>query len=329
MANGERHFLQWHITHECNLRCAHCYQEDYAEGSSKEKLFSFLDEYEEFVNKRGLEPQINLTGGEPLLHPAFYELAKSIRKRGIRLGVLTNGTLIDGRCAEKLKELKPVFVQISLDGTQSIHDSIRGVGSYEKALRGIDELKKQGVKVLVSFTAQKGNYSCFSELAKVCRKHGADKLWWDRVVSEDTEALSLSTNEFVSLCAQADKVRRKYEFLRSKTKIDNGRALQFIGTANHCRYTCSAGKNLLIFLADGVVMPCRRLPFVIGNLNENSLENIVGESEIMKELADSPVPEECMRCPYAAACRGGAKCVTYAQTGELHRADINCPYKQS
>ncbi|MBQ5490414.1 MAG: radical SAM protein, partial [Oscillospiraceae bacterium] len=165
------HILQWHITHRCNLRCAHCYQSEYASEMSGEELFPALDKYERFLEEKHLHGHINLTGGEPLVHPDFFRLAREIRRRNMDLGILTNGTLIDREKAILIAELRPLFVQVSLDGTRRIHNTVRGSGSFERAMRGIDWLKKEGVSVHVSFTAQRTNLNQLRPLARVCRVH--------------------------------------------------------------------------------------------------------------------------------------------------------------
>ena len=314
------HVLQWHITHRCNLRCTHCYQEDYAAQMGRDELFAALDQYARFLKLHQLKGQINLTGGEPLVHPDFYDLAYEIRKRGMNLAVLTNGTLITPDLARRIALLRPLFVQVSLDGTGRTHDRIRGKGSYQSALRGIDMLKDAGIHVLVSFTAQTGNCGQLLPLAVICRSHKVDKLWFDRVVipaEEDRANLSLNTAQFRQLVKTASR-------LRKFTPVKCDRALQFLECGGEHIYQCGAGQNLLIFLANGDIMPCRRLPFVIGNLRDGELEEILNRSELMQSLRTAPIPEKCSACRYARQCRGGAKCVTYAQTGELFAQDVNC-----
>ena len=470
----ERHYLQWHITHACNKRCIHCYQEDYDSFMPLDRCMEALDQYCAMISRRHLEGQINLTGGEPLLHPDFFALAGAIRQRGLRLGILTNGTLIDDETAARLAALHPIFVQVSLDGTREIHDRIRGEGSFDEALAGIDALKRQGLRVLVSFTAQKGNITSFEALAQICRSHRVDKLWWDRVVTdtpEDTAALALSTEEFERMVRLTARLQRESGQLSARPlavsrgsserspgavcvsrgnlfttrefgkkpsvvksgqerlsviparlrgwlqssgrsmggpgrfpdrqgafmEISSGRALQSLDGEGAC-YRCSAGRNLLILLADGSLMPCRRLPFVIGNLfteeqesgqdgqgvsiaggdvteagetapaeaaigdvteagetaaaeaaigevteagisvltpaaeqeisdaavSMTVMERIISGSPLMRQLARPRFPEGCFGCNRFERCRGGSRCVTYAQTGSLERRDVNC-----
>ena len=329
---AQRFVFQWHITHCCNLRCVHCYQADFQSHMQSATLFDILDQFTRYVEKRGFQGQVNLTGGEPLLHPDFLPLAREIRRRGFRLGILTNGTLIDEAWAKKLAALRPVFVQISLDGTEKYHDAIRGKGNFRKALRGIRLLKQQGIRVLVSFTAQKSNYRQLPALAWICHRHRVDKLWWDRVVTEneaDKAALALTTEQFRRLVTISGRLQRLTRRKDGSSLVTNGRALQFFGCGREAEgYWCSAGKQLMVITADGNVMPCRRLPLVAGNIHQAPLAQILIESPVLRQLQDLGFPDDCIGCDKLGLCGGGAKCVTYGQTGSLCARDVNCLGKQ-
>lgn len=317
----KKYVIQWHITHLCNLRCKHCYQEEYNNHMKKEDFYIILDKIEHFLDGKILYPQINLTGGEPLLHPNIFEFLEEVVKRKIKFAILTNGTMIDKGMAKKIKYYNPLFVQISIDGVEGTHDNIRGNGNFEKALQGIDNLKSENIKVLVSFTAQKSNYKELKGLTKICQKHKVDKLWWDRVVTDD-ENLYLSTEEFKELVTDCNKLIHGFHPFQNYSCVNNQRSLQCLGT-NDMGYRCGAGRSLIVILANGDVMPCRRLPFVIGNIKENELDDII-RNNLMKELASFYAPAECLGCKDLNRCYGGSRCVTYAQTGELYKKDVNC-----
>ena len=89
LTRAGRHVLQWHITHRCNLRCRHCYQDDFQSEMTLEELLAVLDKYERFLKERNLTGHINLTGGEPLASPYFFELAEEILRRGMTFSILT------------------------------------------------------------------------------------------------------------------------------------------------------------------------------------------------------------------------------------------------
>lgn len=313
--------LQWHITHRCNLRCKHCYQDDYSSFETRADMERVLDQFTELLRTYNRKGQLNITGGEPLTHPDLFWLLKQAKERNISTGVLTNGTLISPREARLFRACRVSYVQVSLDGCEKTHDEIRGSGSFDKAVRGINALKSQGLFTSISFTAQSGNYRELKKLARCCESLSADKLWFDRVIipkNEDTKNLSLDSSQFHSLIKTAARLNRQ-------GRVFCGRSLQFIPCKNKNIYRCSAGDSLLILLADGTVMPCRRLPLTLGNVRNNSLLELYRDSQIMHDLRACPIPKECAGCKYAEACRGGAKCVTYARAGRYDLPDPDCP----
>lgn len=313
--------LQWHITHRCNLRCSHCYQDDYSAFSSRKSLEAVLNQYSRLLEEYGFKGYLNITGGEPLAHPDLFWLLEEAGNRGITTAVLTNGTLIGRREAAELKRLDVDYVQVSLDGLRETHDKIRGEGSFDLAIRGIRELKAQGIYVTVAFTAQRENYKELSRLADFCNNLGADKLWFDRVVipkDEDKNNLSLSSKEYSALCRKASRLNRQ-------GKISCARALQFIPCKEKNIYSCNAGSRLLAILADGTVMPCRRLPIEAGNVTQSELLTIYRESLELIKLRKSEIPEKCKPCKYAQSCRGGAKCIACAKSGRYDIPDPDCP----
>ena len=321
------HVLQWHITHKCNLRCKHCYQDEYASGMSREELFAVLDKYERFLQQKALHGHINLTGGEPLVSPYFFELAEEIVRRGMTFAVLTNGTLIDEQTAVRLALLHPRFVQISLDGDPDVHDAIRGAGASAGAYRGIDLLKAYGVHVLVSFTAQRTNRFQLDNVARICKRHNVDKLWWDRVIipkEEDTDRLMLTPRQFRVLVWKSGRLTKKTRREDGTSLCTSVRGLQFLYCPDTLTYHCSAGRDLLIIKADGDMMPCRRLPDIIGNVKDGELADIIDASPVMKALREAPIPAECTGCAHAEKCRGGSKCVSRAKTGNSFAKDPDC-----
>ena len=317
--------LQWHITHRCNLRCAHCYQDDYTAFASPEAIDAVLGQYGELLDGLRMGGFLNVTGGEPLAHPGLFALLERARAIGLRTAVLTNGTLIGRREARRLKTCGVEYVQVSLDGTRRTHDGIRGKGSFEKAMQGIAWLRSEGVFTTVSFTAQRSNVKDLARLARHCRDAGIDKLWFDRVVipaGEDRNRLSLNAGQSRSLFRKAAKLSRT-------TPAVCIRALQFLECEGAPVYRCTAGERLLAVLANGDVMPCRRLPIVLGNVFDRCLSSIYQDSPDAIALRTSGVPAACSPCAHASACRGGAKCIAYARTGDCTAADPDCPLIRS
>ena len=268
-----------------------------------------------------LRGHLNVTGGEPLLHPELFSLLDAAQKMKISTALLTNGTLINDHTAEKLADVGVTYVQVSLDGMKETHDAIRGAGSFDRAVAGIRASLRRGLDTTVSFTAQNGNQGDFPALARFCRRLGVGKLWFDRVVipaAEDEKGLTLSAADYAALCETAAK--RRY-----RGTVACIRALQFLPCKERRIYACTTGKRQLTLLADGTVLPCRRLPLPVGNIAAADFETIFRESALLRALNEAGIPEACRACVWAEQCRGGAKCVAYAKTGRWDVRDPDCP----
>src|SRR5215472_1425911 len=108
--------FQWHITERCNLRCTHCYQESYGGAELNfEQWLGVLDQLEalldDWATTTATPPRahINVTGGEPFVHPDFVRLLEVFHSKRDRLSfaILSNGYFIDAAMAVRLAELAP------------------------------------------------------------------------------------------------------------------------------------------------------------------------------------------------------------------------------
>lgn len=101
------------------------------------------------------------------------------------------------------------------------------------------------------------------------------------------------------------------------------RALQFQMT-NDYPYTCTAGISLLTVMENGDLVPCRRMPIVVGNLLENNMYELYKNNKVLQELRKDTTPDECKNCEHAKKCSGGLKCLTYALYKDLNHKDVGC-----
>jgi len=328
--------LQWHITERCNLRCAHCYQEGY---SGAELPFSgivnILCQYLDFLKswKGGARRfgHITVSGGEPFVREDFFEILELFRshKKEFSFSILTNGSLINREVAGRLSFLGPRFVQLSLEGTESTHDALRGKGSYAKALEAIRHLKKEGLRVLISFTAHRANYREYGAVAAIGRSLRVDRVWADRLIPcgagahMRSEALTPDeTRDFMEIMKRS--CRRSIFAPFNRTEVSMQRALQFLFSGER-PYRCAAGDSLITVQSNGDLVPCRRMPIAAGNLREAALADLYNHGEIFKRLRDrSRVPDGCESCLYSGLCGGGLKCLSYAVTGSPFKADPGC-----
>jgi radical SAM protein with 4Fe4S-binding SPASM domain len=330
--------LQWHITNQCNLRCLHCYQSDYDKDNLPlEGLLNILDQYIGLLKKWNIKGHINITGGEPLLNGNLVSLLEKISscREYCKFAILSNGTLINNDSAKLLKRFGCEFFQISVEGGKETHDKIRGTGNFEKCIEAIHVLRKNRIKTMVSFTSSKLNAAEFDDVARFCRKHKVDVLWTDRYLPLGQGKAML--NELMQpheLKAFFSKVYKWHNKLHkswfSRTDLRMHRALNFLTTeAHNCNcyapYRCSAGRSLITILPDGNLVPCRRMPIIVGSVLESSIEELYEKSRLLKMLRMNSKPyADCDNCSRWNICKGGLRCLSYAFYGTPFMTDPQC-----
>mgnify|MGYP003298384997 CR=1 FL=1 len=321
--------LQWHLSEACNLKCLHCYQENHKPiALSYEQLLMILEQYRELLKKLKIKGHINLTGGEPLCSPHFFKILEELKKDKdlYSFSILTNGTLITDEIAKKISEYNPEYVQVSLEGGKKTNDYIRGKHVYKKVASAIQYLKKYNIYVSISFTATKINYKEFPKVVKFAEKYNVDTVWSDRFIplnKNDEIDLQMTQEETAEYLKIMKEERKILKLKRSKTNIAMYRALQFQMT-NDYPYICTAGKTLLTVMENGDLVPCRRMPIVIGNLLKENMYDLYKNSKVLKGLQKDTTPDDCKKCEYSKKCSGGLKCLTYAIYNDLNHKDIGC-----
>ena len=326
----KRFVLQWHLSENCNLKCLHCYQENHKPIQLKyEQLENIYNQYKELLKKLKMKGHINITGGEPLCNPHLFKILELIKEdsENITFSILTNGTLINEDIAKKIKSYNPYYVQVSLEGGKKTNDYIRGTGTYKRIAQGIINLRKQDIFTSISFTATKLNYKEFPKVVKYARKYNVNNVWSDRYIP-------LGDSEDKNLALNFDETREYLEIMNNErnklidkknniTTISMYRALQFQMT-NDFAYGCTAGDTLLTVMENGDLVPCRRMPIVVGNLLKENMYDLYKNNKVLKELRLMKVPDECSKCEHSEMCRGGLKCLTYAMYKDLNHKDIGC-----
>jgi radical SAM protein with 4Fe4S-binding SPASM domain len=324
--------IQWHLSEACNLKCKHCYQENHVPVHlSFDKLLLILNQYRNLLKKLKVKGHINLTGGEPLCSPHFYKLLDEFKKdEGLySFSILTNGTLLNDENVKKIASYHPQYVQVSLEGGKRINDYVRGKGVYKKVGEAIKLLKKYNIYTSLSFTATKLNYKEFPKVVRYAEKCGVDTVWSDRFIPLGTDydkefmMNKEETNEYLDIMSK-ERVRLKIK--KSKTTVAMYRALQFLKT-NDFSYECTAGKSLLTVMENGDLVPCRRMPIVVGNLLKEDMYDLSKNNKVLKNLRKDTTPDDCKSCEYSKTCGGGLKCLTYAMFGDLNHKDVGCMYK--
>ena len=338
--------FQWHITDRCNLRCSHCYQEDYS-GSNElglDGLKRIADEIIRTLSKWNKGGDIAITGGEPLLKEEMFPLIHYLESADeiSSLDILSNGTLINESIVEQIRSLKKIrCVQISLEGASSeSNDAIRGKGTFEKVVSSLRLLRNNGITVNVMFTLQRRNLGDIPSLVDLAIEEGIDNLTIERFVpigsGEKIRSELLSPEEIKDVFNYISERSDQETNRNGVTSISRSRPLWIMCNRNgdpHLTHTpnrdtcggiCSIGLDGLCILPDATVLACRRLPIPIGNIKNDSLLKIWHTSELLWQIADKRnLKGKCNSCEFITRC-SGCRAMAFACTGDYLEADPQC-----
>lgn len=169
-------FCQWEITCRCNLRCVMCYTDCFNKPEmirnelSTAEILRIMDELAE----AGCV-ELCLTGGEPFSRPDFFEIYEYAKLKGFLIILFTNGTFITQAVADRLAELPPARIEISLHGIQreTFETVTQGAGSYDRCLEAIQHILKLKIPLVLKATAMTLNQNELLEIKRYAQSLGS------------------------------------------------------------------------------------------------------------------------------------------------------------
>lgn len=131
-------WLSVNLTLRCNLRCVMCTTcYDSPEMSTREVL-DLIDQAAAW----GVGV-FNPLGGEPFVRPDLEQILAHAARRDMHTTLTTNGTLIRPERAARVAAVpvEKLHVNISIDGPEEAHDSVRGEGTWQRTMAGYRALR--------------------------------------------------------------------------------------------------------------------------------------------------------------------------------------------
>lgn len=333
-----RHFMvQWHITVKCGNRCRHCYMFDPSTYEMEknnelnmEGLRAILDSIESFEKEWDAHVDcFVITGGDPLLREDWRVLLRELVKRKKTIHMMGNPETLTDENLEFLQCVGLRGFQLSLDGLMDSHDRNRGKGSFARTLEGINRLNDFKIPASVMFTLTPENRNELVPLMEfVATETPAAGFSFD-IVSSVGNATQFAKSLY------RESIRTIFrEYIEKKRALQReGRAIRFSEKSHlfqlaHFELSefypvssaefsftggCSIGWGMSI-LSDGTVLACRRFPLKVGKMPEQSFEEILLGSPVLKKFRRQAFHEGCGACDFFQSCRG-CPAVTWGLTG--------------
>ena len=291
------------LTTGCNLRCVHCWQ-----GEKAHPKMLKLEEIKVMI-KRLAEMDVaslRITGGEPMIHPSFWEIMDEATHRSFSIVLRTNGTLIDEVIAQRLHDYPIIFTELSVDGfTPQDHDGFRRKkGSLRKTFLALDLLVKNGVKTRVKTVFNRGNIERLLDLGKLLARDHAGIEMWSLV---DLVPLGNTVSYFQELMPGPSDIIKAMKSLGEWIKQGGvsfkvtGSALQLvtepmeaIRSNKSLTGPCGYRSGYLYICADGLVKKCAWLNDSLGTITEDIGQ--MWQSSCCK--CKTSTPAECEQCEF-------------------------------
>ena len=331
-------YFQWHITNLCNLRCRHCYQEDFSDKKELDwpTLKRVADSITTTLEDWDKDAVITLTGGEPLVKKEFFLLLEYLndKKQVSELNVITNLTVLDNIAISKLKKISKLkSIEFSLEGMSSQeNDYIRGAGSFKKILSVLGLLKEhKQFELHLMFTLLRRNIKDIPKIFSFVKEQQIDGVILERFIpigqsvsikdevltKEDWKEVAGMLSEFCNISVERDDILTQRAFWVKAKKS----ALELLGAP------CIVGIDGLCIMPDATVFPCRRFNLPIGNLLDKDLDEIWKNSDVLNALRKkSNLNGKCGSC-LLKECQG-CRALAYALTGDFLSEDTQCWYER-
>jgi MoaA/NifB/PqqE/SkfB family radical SAM enzyme len=301
----------------CNCRCVMC--DIWKTADTRELRLADLEPHIASIQKLGVE-WVVFSGGEPLMNPGLFGLARALRDLGVRLTLLTTGLLL-GKNGDGVASLFDEVV-VSLDGPRNVHDRIRRVpGAYDLLSDGVQQVRSlnSSLPIRARTTVQKSNFRHLQATVTAAHDLALDSisflaadvtstafnrdLVWPverqsqvaltepeigALDHEITELIETFRSDIESgfIAESPAKLRRIARHYRAQLSLDKPTAP-----------ICNAPWTSAVVESDGAVRPCFFHP-PFGNINDHSLEQVLNSTAALefRENLDMDSNPTCRRC---------------------------------
>lgn len=313
------------LTEKCNLNCPMCIrgkQDGQVIDLERLKSLSFTTNISQDV--------VILTGGEPTLHPDFKEIIAFFASKCRLVVITTNGTT--GFDFGRVANFHNLHIQVSIDGDEDSHDSIRGQGNFRKTFSCIEHLNSINMSYSIASVASRKNMRSFDNLVPLFSTLNNMAYWkisYEMPFENENYTDMLSASEWnalvdhlISITPFKIKIQKIFPIELYEEHFEE--LMKYTG---HRCHNCGGGTDKVYIYPDFTVYPCTCLKdFPTGNLLSESMQDILN-SDKMKLFSEYRVLEtsKCYKCKYKTLCNGGCIGMSYHYFGELGRGDMRCP----
>ena len=299
-----------------------------------EELDIVLENCLDMCEKTDRIPYFSITGGDPILHPNFWDLLEKLHEKQVHYGILGNPFHLTPDVCKRLKDLGCRQYQLSLDGLRQTHDYFRKPGSFDITLEKIKVLQDAGVRASIMTTVSKTNMGEITGIIDTVVEHEVGLFSFARYCPTSLEKTNqMSAQEYQQLLGDIWEKYEEYKDSKTFFTLKDHLWTLFLYEKGLFKIPsnlkddviydgCNCGNNHLTILPNGDVFACRRMDSKVGNaLNESIFDIFTGSK--MDEYRKFEEFEKCSKCELLRFCRG-CPAVSYGYTHNMYSPDPQC-----
>lgn len=294
------------LTQRCNENCVHCYIKGVRDkfSLSKDDAELSFTQIKKLLNELAEEGTLNLaiTGGEAMLREDFFNIAQYAKDKNFAVTIFSNGQLIDEAKADKLAEIMPVCVYVSIYGADAdTHDKVtRLAGSFNKSLNAIQLLKNRGIKTGIKTILMKDSINQLKDIFFLGKSLDVQAHEFGEEITSKVDGSSQPKSAQIDDCTiyayYKQSIPSAPDYIE---ELPNEEALN--------KEICGAGIFGVSISCYGDVYPCAELRMPLGNIKYQSFKDIWHKEEgFLKELRSAKAYkdlEDCRECSLVNFCR--------------------------
>jgi len=287
VADQLRSSVHMDITHKCNEVCVHCLV-------PRNHLTASFDDIQDVVSQAADLGFVSMSfsGGEPTLHPQFWELLEYCKGLGFFFTIFTNAIRLSDEQLVALAAYEPEQVRISIYSMDpAVHDKITTIeGSFEKTKAAVLRLHELGARLYINTPVMTHNADSYLEVAT-----WADGLDMERNLDPTIQPLRDRSNNY-------DELQLTYDQAKEVTAAQQTADVLEVNVVPG-QPVCNAGDDPSID-ASLNLYPCPGLRKSLGNLREHRLADLLLDNAELERVANLSLEDlpGCQRCPVRDGC---------------------------
>lgn len=192
-----------HLTERCNSRCVSC---DYWRHGRDDLTLESVSRLLPGLRALGTRAVL-ISGGEPLLHAQWAQIAELLREQGLQLWLLTSGLSLEKHAARAAELFQSITV--SLDGMdRRMYAAIRGLDAFDKVCAGIRAARRAGALLSIRVTVQRANYSALPAFVALARELGVQQVSFLAADVSNMHAFGRATGINTNIALRPDDLSR-------------------------------------------------------------------------------------------------------------------------